>query len=431
MNAFADSIVEMQQGLGKAPAGKVGVELTARRERGIAAFRRFGLPHRKLENWHFTGLAALDRAGWHLAQRDAAPAMPRLLPGESWRLAFSGGRLALSQSALTNLPSGLRIRALSAALAEEGESLLNDLRPATNDAAAALAALNDALLSDGWLIELEPGLKLDRPLHLAFENGSGIANLTGLVRLGAGAEATLVESWSGRGAGWSNAVQHIMLDEGAAMQHVRLQLEDSEATHTSLTQLVLERSARYHHFSLMQGGRIARHELALELSGEGAVAELSGLLLAKAQAHLDQTLRLAHEAPGCISRQDFRNIVDERGQGVFQGRIRVAPGAQKTAAEQLCRSLLLSDHAAIDTKPELEILADDVTCSHGATVGDLDPASLFYLRARGIGEAEARRLLLMGFAEEALEAIADTALRGHVEAEVLRWLGASPEEIAA
>ncbi len=391
MNAFADRIAALQASLPALPG------VAALRADGLADLRRFGLPGRKLEAWKFTSLQVAEQRDWSLAANDAAP--------------FSAA-----------LPDGVTLLPLARALAEQGETLAAVLAPASRDAASALVALNTALLRDGWLLDVAPGVVLPRPIHLDLRNTGrdGLANITCLVRLGAGARASLFESHAG--TGWSNSRIKIELGEGADLLHARLQQQEADAFHAGLTEARLAAGASYRHVSLMLGGAVARHELAVTLAGTGARLDAQGLALAKGRAHLDHTLRLEHAAPGCSSNQLFKNVVDERGHAVFQGRIRVAPGAQQTDAQQLCRTLLLSDDAEVDTKPELEILADDVKCSHGATVGDLDANMLFYLRARGIDAATARRLLLDGFAAEILAAIDDADLRLPFATALQAWM---------
>jgi len=393
VSGFADHIATLQAELPALPAAQ------ALRRSGLADLRRTGLPGRKVEAWKFTSLQPVEKRGWRLAANGAAPfAAP--------------------------LPQGVKLVPIAEALAEQGEALAKALAPAGHEPADALVSLNAALLRDGWLLDVAPGVQLPKPIHLDLRNddADGLANITCLLRLGEGASAALFESHEG--GGFSNSRIKIELASGARLFHARLQRQAVDAYHAGLTEARLGAGAEYRHISLMLGAAIARHELAVTLAGEGAQLDAQGLSLARGKAHLDHTLRLAHEAPGCNSNQLFKNVVDDHGHAVFQGRIRVAPGAQQTDAQQLCRTLLLSDDAAIDTKPELEILADDVKCSHGATVGDLDANMLFYLRARGIDAALARRLLLEGFAAEILEAIPAGDLRLPFIAALEDWFAA-------
>lgn len=376
---------------------------------GRAVFLRHGLPGPWLESWKFTSLNGLAGRNWARSANDAVPEAQVASPSDAYRLVFVGGRPAptLPQH---GLPAGVRLRPLAAS------DLASPETPA-----AALAALNSAMCLDGQVIEVDDGIAVTHPVHLDFRPGSGIANGQVLLRLGPGSSLELLETHGG-GDGWGNTVLRIAVGSGARLMHTRLQTEAGGAHHTALTEVGIDVAAQYRHVSVMLGGRVARHELAVRLQGRGASADLHGLALAGGRAHLDHTLHVEHAAEGCTSQQAFRNVVDGEGHAVFQGCIRVAPGAQRSDAQQICRTLLLSDGARVDTKPELEILADDVKCSHGATVGDLDAAQLFYLRARGIPAAEARRLLLAGFAEETVEAVEHPAVRAILEAAVTGWL---------
>jgi len=206
------------------------------------------------------------------------------------------------------------------------------------------------------------------------------------------------------------------------LRHYKLQAEASSAYHTAETSVCLDEGAAYRMFILSEGAGLARNEIDVALAAPDAEARLSGATLARGAQHLDTTIRIDHAMPNGSSAQAFRSVVDERAHAVFQGRIRVAPGAQKTDAQQLSRSLLLSAAAGTDTKPELEILADDVKCSHGAAVGDLDKEALFYLRARGIGESEARRILIDAFVGELIAAVESEPARHYFRQAFDGWL---------
>jgi len=379
MSGFAEKLGALAEGLPLDAAAPL-------RAAGLAAFRQHGLPHKRLENWKFTGLGDLDRGDWRLAANEAAPFGP------------------LPQGALAR---GASLKPLAEAVAAE-PGLLESLMPETAPA-SALAALNAGLLNRGWLLDIAPGAVLEQPILF---NRSGIAgqldNVTLFIRVGEGAQASLLESHAG--AGWYNGVLRLRLGFGAALEHARIHQGDKHSYNIGFLDVRLDKAARYRHASLLAGDGLARHEMAIGLHGEAAEAEISGLALPRGDGHLDHTLRLEHAAAHCRSAQLFKNAVFDAGHAVFQGSIRVAPGAQRTDAQQLCRTLLLSDEAQVDTKPELEILADDVSCSHGATVGDLDAMMLFYMQARGIPAEQARRLLLEGFAEEIAQALEGEAL---------------------
>jgi Fe-S cluster assembly protein SufD len=214
---------------------------------------------------------------------------------------------------------------------------------------------------------------------------------------------------------WHNSVTEIVLGEGARLTHIKLDENSAAATHTSLTLVGQSRDSRYHALSLLVGGRVARHDTRVNLNGSGAECQLDGLFIADARRHIDQHLHVDHAAPHTTSRQTWRGIAAGRGRGIFDARVVVQPGARKADAQQSSRNLLLSPHAEIDVKPQLEIHADDVKCGHGATVGQLDEAQVFYLRSRGIAAEAARALLLRGFAEEALGLLKNTGLADWLE----------------
>src|SRR5262249_27793282 len=270
----------------------------------------------------------------------------------------------------------------------------------------------------------EPGAVLDRPLQVIHRGGDGSrsVHLRSLVLAGANSRATVVESHLGGGEGWSNCVMQLRLDEAARIHHALLQDESQSAIHVALARAQLARGAEYESFTLNLGARLARHDLLVALAGEGARCALDGAYLLRGQQEATVSTFVDHAAPGCSLREVFKGVVEDRAHGVFLGKIAVRPGADKTDAHQLNRNLLLSPRAAVDTKPELEILADDVKCSHGATVGDLDETALFYLRSRGIDEAAARRMLIEAFAADALDLVAEESVRALLRRHLDTWL---------
>jgi len=405
--------------------------VATRRKAAIEAFRRHGLPNHKLESWKFTGLNALERQQWVLPANDGGVDAVRLtaatLTIDSHRLVFVNGRFDAAASKIGALPKGATLAPLSAA----GDALKDALASAGDDRTVSLSELNAALASDGVVLLLDDGVQLDRPVEIVSFGVPALVNLRHLIRLGAKAEATVLESYRDGGsttsAGWTNVYAHVAIGTGAKLTHIRLQAEHDAAYHAALGRVSIGAGARYAHASVQAGAALARHELHVEFAGGDAEVDVRGLVLARGAAHLDHTLFLHHAVPDCRSNQLFKHVVDDHGHAVFQGGIRVAPQAQKTDAQQLSRTLLLADRAQIDTKPELEILADDVKCSHGASIGDVDAQQMFYMQARGIPAAEARRLLLSGFAYEVVTAVPEGALRDHVEAFVEGWLATNSQ----
>lgn len=409
---------------GSLPGAK-DAAVAARRKAAIEAFRKHGLPNHKLESWKFTGLNALERQQWALPANDGSVDPVRLkaamLNAGSHRLVFVNGRFDAAVSKIGVLPKGAVLLPLSQA----GDALNDVLASAGDKRDVALSELNAALAGDGVVLLLDDGVVLEQPVEIVSFGVPALVNLRHLVRLGAKAEATVLESYRDGGtsaAGWTNVFASVNVGPGAKLNHIRLQSEHDATYHAALGRVSVGAGARYAHASVQAGAALARHELHVDFAGSDAEVDVQGLVLARGSAHLDHTLFLHHAVPDCRSNQLFKHVVDDHGHAVFQGGIRVAPQAQKTDAQQLSRTLLLADRAQIDTKPELEILADDVKCSHGASIGDVDANQMFYMRARGIPAAEARRLLLSGFAYEVLTAVPEGVLRDHVATFVEGWL---------
>jgi len=402
--------------------------LAARREAALEHFAALGFPTRREEAWRFTDLRPLQRAPYPPATAAGRAAPAELAPwrfaGEAHRVVLVDGRFAPDLSEIGALPPGAWLGATARALAE---------RPALVEAAFAesdtagrqpFASLNAALFADGFVLALEPGVALDRPvevIHLGRAAEPRSFHLRSLVALAAGSRAELIETFAGEGEYWTNAVLAIGLGERAALRHLRIEQDGRTALHFALTRAALAAGSHYAAFALTLGGRLARQDILVRYDGAGAGCSVDGAFLLGGEQEATTATLIDHAAPGCTTREFYKGVVDDRAHGVFLGRIAVRPGAQRTDAQQSSRNLLLSRRAAIDTKPELEILADDVKCSHGATVGDLDEDALFYLRARGIAEADARRILIAAFAMEAVERI-EGPLRAHVAAHLERHL---------
>lgn len=428
------------------PGAGVGWLDAARRE-ALARFDRNGLPTRKVEAWKFTDLRRLAAVEFDhapsvarrpLTRADLAPY--RLLAGERRLVVFVNGRFRRDLSEIEGRP-GLRVTEFAAADDAALQALAVPPLAGLEPRARALADLNTAFMRDGAVIDIAAGAVLE-PIQLLFvvsEDGvseGGVSedeaargerpvfHLRNLVRLGQGASATVVETYAGPDSRryWTNAVTRIELADRAALQHCKLQLEGAGAVHVGATAVRVARQAAYRLFAGSLGAELARTEIDIDLAAPEATAELAGISLGRAHQHLDTTARVRHNELRGRSRQEFRHVVDDHAHAVFQGSVHVAVGAQKTDAQQQSRSLLLSPTAASDTKPELDILADDVVCSHGAATGDLDPDQLFYLQARGIDAREARALLTRAFIGHLVDGIEGEAVRAHVGSRVDAWL---------
>jgi Fe-S cluster assembly protein SufD len=267
---------------------------------------------------------------------------------------------------------------------------------------------------------------IDRPIEVIHWTSAAepvSRHLRHVIRLGARAQASLLETYVGPGAtGWTNLASVIEIGSGATLAHVKVQDEAAGAVHLAALRASLAARARYESFTLMLGGRLSRHEVEVRLAGEDAACGVNGAFLLRGQQEATIATLVDHMAPGGTTREIVKGVVEQRAHGIFHGRIRVREAAQRTDAFQLNKNLLLSTRAAIDTRPELEILADDVKCSHGATVGDLDETALFYLRSRGIEEYAARRMLIEAFAVDALDTVGDARLRAYLDRNIHRWL---------
>jgi Fe-S cluster assembly protein SufD len=286
------------------------------------------------------------------------------------------------------------------------------------EADAPFDGLNLAMMSDGAVIEIGEGRAVEpvmQILHLGARPGAA-HHLRHLIRMRPGSRATIVESWAGESdaASWTDAVTEIDIGDGAELAYVKIQDEAPGAFHLGRIKARLAAGAKLDGFVLSTGGRLARSEVMVEQAGEGADATLNGVYIARDGQHLDQVTRIDHAVPKATSQQLFKGVLGGKSRAAFQGNVIVRPDAQKTDARQANHTLLLSRQAEIDTKPELEIYADDVKCAHGATVGELDGAQLHYLMSRGIPEAEARALLIEAFVAEVAETIAHDAVRDHV-----------------
>lgn len=424
------------QAAGQSLPGHGDAAVAQQRAAAFAAADALGLPNRRVEDWKFTSSNALSRllpakpdgtaaardwaamlAGWPL---DGAAVV--VLADGAWQGDLSGNAL----------PDGVTVQRL----AQGPEGLAELLQPLQGGAETTPANLNLALAEDGLLVDVAAGAQADRPLVLVHltggADGAAMHHLRHRLRLGAGAALTVVELHLSAAAApvWSNLLIDVELAQDARLDHLRIGLAEAgdRSLRTGLLRGHLAAGSDYRGTAIALGGSLVRDEIDLHLAGAGAACRLDGLNLAAGHDHLDSTLRIAHDAGGCRSDQHYRAIADDHGHAVFQGRIAVAPDAQKSDAHQLIRALLLSDDAVADAKPELEILADDVQCSHGASIGDLDEEALFYLQARGIGRGAARNLLIGAFTSEILAGIALADWRDAAQAALDRRLASMVDD---
>ena len=406
-------------------------------ERRAAAFQAFderGLPHRRVEEWKYTDLRALIREAKPLAAapdvqaRNRAKRAGKLLAGiGARRITFVDGAFVAELSDLAALEPGLTIVPMAKALAE-GDPLLASRFGAAVPTDDVAVALNTAFMGDGALVRISRNTKLDRPIHLvfAFESDRAFAAFTrSLVVVGEGAQATLIESHEGPdGIDYQvNTALEFFVGDHAHVDHVKIGTEGAQAIHISTLMASIGAHARLRDLVFTTGGSVVRNQLFVRFAGEGAELALNAATLIKGRQHVDNTLVVDHAVPGGFSRELNKSVLDGESRSVFQGKIIVRPGAQKTDGKMMTQALLLSENAEADNKPELEIFADDVQCGHGATAGALDPNLLFYLKARGIPQAEAEALLIQAFVGEAIETLEHEGVKDALMGAAAQWLG--------
>jgi Fe-S cluster assembly protein SufD len=387
------------------------------RQSGIDRFAELGLPTARQEAWKYTRLTALERSEFVLpAAADAdVPTLDALLLGaDAHRMVFVNGRFRADLSDLARLPAGARVSSLAAAL-EAGDAALRQALADVAGEADPFVALNTAYMGGGVLLELADGCVLDAPLQLLFVAGGGaeyINHVRNVVLAGANSQATVFEAYAcpDGGSYFTNACTELRLAPGAQVEHVRLQDEDESAFHIGRVRADVGRDASYRSRLFSLGAQLARSDIDVRLA-TGAECDLDGLYLAHRRQHVDHQTRVDHAEPNARSSEYYKGILDDAARAIFAGSVIVRKDAQKSDARQMNRNLLLSPRAEVDTKPQLEIYADDVKCTHGATVGQLDPVEMFYLRTRGLDETAARQLLIHAFANDLVDRVADAAVR--------------------
>lgn len=398
--------------------------LTAYRRRGLARFAELGFPSRRSEAWRYLDLRELEQNPMlPAAADDAAGAAARARLGAvsigaaAHRVVLVDGRFAPELSALEGLPAGLWLGSTAAAVAERPELVRAALEAAAFDSDQPFAALNAACFTDGFVLDAAPGAGVERPveiIHLSGRTTPASLHTRSLVRLGTQSRVAMLESFSGEHRYWRNDVLALRLGAGAELTRTALVEEAEDATHLGVVTASLGPGSRLASFALLLGGRTVRREAIVRSEGEGAHCGLGGAFLVAQRQAANIVTTVDHLGLSGETRENFKGVAAGRGHGSFQGRITVRAGAQKTDAHMLSRNLLLGSGAAIDTKPELEIYADDVKCSHGAAVGDLDEAALFYLLTRGIAREAARRMLIEAFLRDAVETVREPAVREHL-----------------
>jgi Fe-S cluster assembly protein SufD len=398
--------------------------LTALRHDAMNRFLSLGFPTTRDEEWRFTSVAPIAERAFMVppptCRAFADEIAPLRLPGASaMELVFVNGRFEPALSRQSALPCGLRVEHL-AATGDEIDPYLAHIAPFDRH---PFIALNTAFLDEGAYVRLPAGTVLEQPIHLLFvatdtpEGRPAMVHPRVLILLGTGSQASVVETYAGPGGVqyFTNTVTEIELGENAGLVHYTLQYQGAAAYHIGAIHVRAARSARYASHSISLGGALARTDIVAVLNGEGAECVLDGLYLADGQRLVDNHTTIDHVQPHCGSREVYKGILADRARGVFNGKIIVRPDAQQTDAKQTNRALLLSADAQINTKPQLEIFANDVKCTHGAAVGQLDEEAVFYLRSRGLSNAAARHMLTVAFADDIVNRLPLEAARLSVD----------------
>ena len=427
LNAEPESAIESYR-MSFEETDKVSKEPTWMRElrrSAMGTFERLDFPTMKDEDWHFTNIAPIAERMFGLPREGASigdDVIARFSYGQSWNtVVFVNGRL----DRIDVESKGLEVSSLASEIAQDSEVVRNHLADLATSESAAFTALNTALATDGVVLRIAPDTKIDKPIHFLFVSDTNAENSAiqtrNLVLAGRHSECTIIESYVTAGGSnyFSNAVTEVFVADGARLGHYKLQTESRDAFHVGTIEVTQGRGSRYESFSFATGAKLSRTNVYTTLAGDAAETILNGLYMVDGSQHVDHQTRIEHVAPNCPSHELYKGILDGSSHGVFNGKVYVHPEAQKTDGKQSNNNLLLSDQARVDTKPQLEIFADDVKCTHGATVGRLDEIALFYMRSRGIGPAQARRLLTYAFAADVLEKIELEPLKEALEAQVL------------
>jgi len=411
------------------------------REDGFAEFCRVGFPTTKDEDWRFTNVQSIARTSFRpasAAELKEADVTPFRAEGVAAELVFVNGQYAKALSRVKGLPKGVTVASLAEQIEQHPETVQKHLGRYADMMRDPFCALNTAFVGDGAYVHVPRGVVVEAPIALLYlstkEDAPAMTQPRNLIVADDASQVAVIEDYAsvgGESVVLSNAVTELVAGENAFAQHYLIEREHLRAFNVQTLRIEQGRSANVASHSLLLGGGLVRNNVHPVLAGEGGECLINGLFLGTGRQHLDNYMHVEHAAPHCGSRQFYNGILDGQAHGVFHGRIVVHKPAQKTDAKQTNRNLLLTDEAQIDTKPQLEIYADDVKCTHGATIGQIEENALFYLQSRGISEMEARKLLLLAFAEECVERMHAQAARKHVEGLIrahLLFLESAPRE---
>lgn len=403
------------------------------RREAISGFGELGFPTLSDEEWRFTNLEALRRGSFSIAENGISDVSEKTVDSYGFsgldclRLVFVNGRFASSLSDLGDVGEGIVVKALSEAVREHDDLVRGHLAKYADYEKDAFISLNTSYFEDGVFVYVPDRTVLEKPvhvLHVSTDEGRPLfINPRNLIIIGQSSDAKVIEHYvsMSQSVYFSNVVTEVVCGEDANLEHYRLEFESQKAFNFSTLRVDQQKNSNITSHSVLYGGAIVRNNVHPVLAGEGCNSDIYGLFISEGRQHMDNFMRVEHASPHCDSRQFYNGVLDGRSKGVFHGRILVHEGAEKTDAKQTNRNLLLSDTAQIDTKPQLEIYNDDVKCTHGATIGQMDEEALFYLRSRGISMRQAKIIMLQAFTGETLEHMSIHSVREALESVVMKW----------
>jgi Fe-S cluster assembly protein SufD len=428
-----DDYLESFSAFEKSAAGQRLPWLRKLRRNAFARFCEVGFPTTHDEDWRFTNVSAIAQTPFLLGRNDRARPLqfelePYRVPGFACQLVFLNGRFVPEVSSLAGIPAWLEVSSLADQIVGNPGVIEPHLGQYVDIRRDAFCALNTAFVEDGAYIHIRRSAAAEEPIYLLFVSAANdiptMSHPRNLIWAEENSQVTVVEDYVSLdgGTAFTNAVTELVAGDNAVVSHYMVEREHVHSYSVSTLRIQQGRGANVASHSVLTGGALVRNNVHPVLAGEGGECLINGLFIGNGRQHLDNYMLVEHRSPRCASRQFYNGILDGHAHGVFHGRIVVHKDAQKTDAKQTNRNLLLSDDAQIDTKPQLEIHADDVKCTHGATIGQIEEDALFYLRSRGIDEPSARRLLLFAFASECLDRMKPGPARTHVEALINRNL---------
>ncbi len=402
----------------------------------IGRFAALGLPHRRIEEWKYTDLRNVMKEALPVAIDDATKvtiadiivALGALAPLDAARIVLVNGRYRRELSNLEGAEA-ISVTALAGVLGAEGDAFAMSGSGDTSSDGDALLALNAAYATDGAVIDVPADVTLAKPLLVVHARAGSEARLAvqrNVIRVGERARATIAEVFvtvpGSAVEGQVNTVSEVLVGDGAVLQHLKIATDAGKVTHLANWLVEMATNATYRGFQFTSGIGLARNQIRATFEGEGVTLDISGVFLARGAEHVDTTLLIDHAVPHGVSRELFKGVLDDHARGIFQGKVIVRRDAQKTDGKQMAQALMLSEDAEFDSKPELEIYADDVVCGHGSTSAALDDDLMFYLRARGIPKDEARALLIQSFIGEAIDKVEHDGLREALAEQARVWL---------